>query len=335
MVSNYFVRAAASFVGLALLATTSGQEPIAPAAASNGSPVTATLIRLASKTLGGEQFWADEFIHAGWRIQRHAISGHYRLLDPGDYRRAVGTYDTCHAQFLALQRAEEIQPPKKRAVVLLHGLLRSRATMQPLADYLGEQGDFEVVNVSYPSTRGTVEEHAASLALVLDRLEGVEEVHFVAHSLGNLVIRRWMHEHCRGEAQPRFRLGRFVMLGPPNRGAALAAALEGSQLFRMVTGQSGKQLAGTWDDLDDELSIPPCEFGIVAGIAEVTNPLVPGNDDFIVGIEETKLPGAADFRAIPVNHAAIRNVEHVGQITLHFLEHGAFGPEDERVSIPR
>ena len=152
-------------------------------AASNGSPVAATFLRLTSKTLGGEQFWADEFVHGGWRIQRHAETGHYRLLDPQDYRRAVGDYDTCRAKFESLKQAEAVPPRRKQAVVLLHGLLRSRDTMQPLADYLAKLGEYEVVNVSYPSTRGTVTEHAASLDKVLDRLDGVEEVNFVGHSL--------------------------------------------------------------------------------------------------------------------------------------------------------
>jgi pimeloyl-ACP methyl ester carboxylesterase len=299
--------------------------------ASPGSPVAATLLRLTSKTLGGEQFWADEFIQAGWRIQRHVETGHYRLLDSQDYRRATGGYDTCRAKFEAFKQSESLPSSKKRAVVLLHGLLRSRDTMQPLADYLAKLGEYEVVNVSYPSTRGTVSDHAASLGKVLDRLEGVEEVNFVGHSLGNLVIRCWMHDHANQELP--FQLGRFVMLGPPNNGAAIASVLKQNPAF-LLTGQSGKQLATGWEDLNESLCIPPCEFGIVAGAAEVSNPLIPGRDDLVVGVEETKLPGAADFCVLPLNHAEIRKVKSVGDITLHFLQQGCFKSEEARVRLP-
>lgn len=302
-------------------------------AATQGSPVAATLMRLTSKTLGGEQFWADEFIRAGWRIQRHAETGHYRLLDSQDYRRAVGDYKTCLAKFEMLKQSEAIPPHKKQAVVLLHGLLRSRDTMQPLADYLAKLGNYEVVNVSYPSTRGTVTDHATSLAKVLDQLDGVEEVNFVGHSLGNLVIRCWMRDHAEQELP--FELGRFVMLGPPNNGAAIATTFKRSPAFCLLVGHSGKQLATGWDSLNDSLCIPSCEFGIVAGAAEVSNPLIPGKDDLVVGVEETKLPGAADFCVLPFNHAEIRDVKGVGDITHHFLQHGCFKSEEERVRIPR
>src|SRR5215213_2729660 len=118
-----------------------------------GSPVVATLMRLPGRTLGGDQLWADEFIRSGWRIQRNSFSGHYRLLDSDNYRRALGTYDACRARFDELVEAEPISPKSKQAVVLLHGLFRSRDCMIPLGDYLAEKGNYEIVNVSYPSTQ--------------------------------------------------------------------------------------------------------------------------------------------------------------------------------------
>src|SRR5829696_3244575 len=94
-----------------------------PAGLLPGSPVVATLMRLPGRTLGGDQFWADEFIRSGWRIQRNTFSGHYRLLDTDNYRRALGTYDACRARFDELVEAEPVSPKSKQAVVLLHGLL--------------------------------------------------------------------------------------------------------------------------------------------------------------------------------------------------------------------
>jgi len=254
------------------------------------------------------------------------------LLDSENYRRALGTYDACRAKFDELVEAEPISPKSKQAVVLLHGLLRSRDCMIPLADYLAEQGNYEVVNISYPSTQADVRSHAKSLAKVLDNLEGVEEVNFVAHSLGNLVVRDWMHEHYDRESA-KFKLGRLVMLGPPNNGAQFARTLKDNRLFGIVTGPSGKQLGEDWEELAKHLDTPCCEFGILAGSAAIPNPLVDGNDDGMVAISETKLPGAADFRVLPYHHGLIRSCDVVGEMTLSFLQHGYFTKAEERTPL--
>jgi pimeloyl-ACP methyl ester carboxylesterase len=314
---------------LAAMPTLNAQEPegLLP-----GSPVVATLMRLPARTWGGDQFWADEFIRSGWRIQRNAFSGHYRLLDADNYRRALGTYDACRAKFDELVEAEPISPKSKQAVVLLHGLMRSRDCMIPLGDYLAEHGHYEIVNVSYPSTQADVRAHADSLAKVLDSLEGIEEVNFVAHSLGNLVIRDWMHEHYNAE-NATFKLGRYVMLGPPNNGAQMARAFKENRLFNLVTGPSGKQLGEDWEKLAKHLDTPCCEFGILAGSSAIPNPLVDGSDDGMVAVSETKLPGAADFRVLPVHHGRVRSCEVVGEMTLCFLKEGYFTTADQRTPL--
>ena len=297
-----------------------------------GSPVVATLMRLPVRTLGGDQFWADEFVRSGWRIQKNVFSDHYRLLDQDNYRRALGTYDACRVRFDELVEAEPISPKSKQAVVLLHGLIRSRDCMVPLGDYLAEHGSYEIVNVSYPSTQADVRAHAASLAKVLDNLEGIEEVNFVAHSLGNLVIRQWMHEHYRAE-KTTFKLGRFVMLGPPNNGAQFARKFKENRLFSLVAGPSGQQLGEDSDELAKSLGTPCCEFGILAGTSAIANPFVDGGDDGIVAVSETKLPGAADFRVLPFHHGHIRSKDVVGEMTLRFLQEGYFISADERTPL--
>ena len=322
-----------SALSLALLAGFGALSPAEePEGLLPGSPVVATLMRLPSRTLGGDQFWADEFIRSGWRIQRNAFSGHYRLLDTDNYRRALGTYDACRAKFDEFVEAEPITPKSKQAVVMLHGLLRSRDCMIPLADYLAEKGSYEIVNMSYPSTQADVHAHAAALDKVINNLEGIEEINFVAHSLGNLVIRDWLHEHYKPD-DAKYKLGRFVMLGPPNNGAQFARNFKQNRLYSIVTGPAGKQLGEGWEELAKVLQTPCCEFGILAGTAAIPNPLVDGSDDGIVSVSETKLPGAADFRVLAGHHGHIRSSEAVGEMTLCFLQHGYFTSADERTPL--
>ena len=41
-------------------------------------------------TMGGRQLWADVNWYAGWRVQQNVWTGHCRLLDPENRRRAWG-----------------------------------------------------------------------------------------------------------------------------------------------------------------------------------------------------------------------------------------------------
>ena len=65
---------------------------------------------IAMPTLGGKVFWGDNFIYAGWRIQENVVTGHHRLLDPGDVRQAWGTYAQCLAVLSEIRSEQNIAP---------------------------------------------------------------------------------------------------------------------------------------------------------------------------------------------------------------------------------
>jgi len=82
--------------------------------------------------------------------------------------------------------------------ICVHGFMGSKFQLSPMASRLARQG-FDVLNFSYPSRRGTMEQHGASLAdVVRFRVEeyakleqssiSLNAVHFVAHSFGGLVV---------------------------------------------------------------------------------------------------------------------------------------------------
>jgi pimeloyl-ACP methyl ester carboxylesterase len=290
-------------------------------------------------TLGGTQFWSDELVFRDWRIQRNVLSGHCRLLDDRDFRMAWGTFDECRSQLEALKRSRNLPPMSGRAVVTLHGLGRSRDCMDDLGRHLVEHTDWTWINVSYASSRRSLDEHAQSLARVLENLDGVDEIDLVCHSLGNLVVRRYLGEAAL--PAPRWqtdrRIGRMVMLGPPNNGAQLARLFKDNQLYGLVTGPSGKELAITWDEAQKRLATPTFPFAIIAGgrgNARGMNPVVDGDDDFVVGVEETRLPGAADFLVVPRLHGHLLEDEQVCQCALTFLREGYLVAADKRRPIP-
>ena len=207
---------------------------------------------------------------------------------------------------------------------------------------LQERG-WEVATWTYPSLRRGLADHAAQLELWLDRLQGVDQVHFVTHSLGGIVVRATAGgEDLRGiRSEPpavpnpgdpwrgRIRVGDSVFIAPPSRGAALADRLDRHSAFRMVFGATGRALrTGQLDDLP----LPAFRFGIVAGArgdGKGWNPVVPGDDDGVVGVEETVLEGA-DGRLVVEGaraiHTILMNHKDVVAATDRFLRGGPLQP---------
>ena len=292
-------------------------------------------------TLGGKQFWSDQLVYHDWRIQQNVLTKHHRLIDDRDFRRAAGTFDQCAAIFDGLRRSRELPTMKSRVVIVLHGLGRSRASMQGLAVHLRENVDSTVLNVAYASTRARIGEHAESLAHVIEHLpDTVERIDFVGHSMGNLVVRHYLGDLARASTPSSrhtlHRVRRIVMLAPPNAGASLAERFQKNPVFKLFWGESGREIAD-WDKLQKRLAIPACEFGILAGgkgNSVGRNPLIEGDDDFVVSVDETRLAGATDFFVVPALHAVIMDSTPAQLATRNFLENGYFISVDARQPIP-
>ncbi len=272
-------------------------------------------------TLGGKQFWRDMFIHAGWRIQQNVLTGHYRLLDKNNARRAWGTFDTCLNRFNLLNLEPGFEPQGKDLVLLVHGTARSTGTFSRMAMHLRARG-FDATAIDYPSTRDTIEAHAKGLAGLLDRLEGTQSVSFVTHSMGGLVVRRLLADIGSRRGKPSF--GRLVMIAPPNQGSALAGMLKDFAPYRFLYGKSGQQLA---HPNIEKLPVPAIPFAIVAGgrgNGAGYNPFLDGDNDGTVTVSETALDGAADTLVVPAIHAKISNHPQTIEATIRFLKTGAF-----------
>lgn len=272
-------------------------------------------------TFGGKQFWGDVFLQRGWRIQENVLTGHFRLLDPDDVRRAWGTYEGCRVAFEEARVREGIRPRSDRVVVLLHGLGRSKDSFSGLRRALEDDG-YEVADINYPSTRRTLRKHAEAIATVLGRLEGARTVSFVTHSLGGIVVRDLLS--LERPWQESVKLERVIMLAPPSRGSAIAEELKDWLPYRIATGDVGQVLT---PEGVARLPLPPCEFGIIAGTlgsAQKLNPLLDGDNDGIVTVEEARLPGAADFLVIGSSHTFLMQNHACIDATRRFLSTGRF-----------
>lgn len=288
---------------------------------------------MSTKTFGGLQFWADIRYFDHWRIQKHAWLDTCRLLDPKDHCHCLGSEKECEKKLATKTGNSKLKAEAKYEVVLLlHGIIRTRHSMRPIARLL-EQHGFRCYTVSYPSTRLPIKEHAANLHRLISRLDEAEQIHFVCHSMGGLVVRTMLHEH------PDPRVKRIVMMGTPNTGAERADTFANFAPYKWIMGPAGQDLVTS--DAGIVVQLPPkvehAEVGIIAGGKGDGRGYLrslPGDNDGTVTVASTRLAGARDFLLVSALHTFIMNNAQVKQACLNFLKHGYFVSEEERVPIP-
>lgn len=209
-------------------------------------------------------------------------------------------------------------------VVLLHGLIRSASSMNKMEKSLRKEG-FEVVNVNYPSRTYTIEDLAPMAVekglLGCRAIDGVSKVHFVTHSLGGILIRQYLSEFDIPK------LGRVVMLGPPNQGSIAVDKLEGVVGFDWLNGPAGKQLGKGKQSVPLRLGPANFEVGIIAGnrtIDPITSAVLENPDDGRVSVVDTKLEGMADHVVVEHSHAFMMRMRKPIELTIRFLRTGSF-----------
>ena len=274
-------------------------------------------------TLGGMQFWGDLRFFRGYKIQRNVFTGHYRLLDDVDRRYASGTLAECEAALDKLRQANSLKADTGHAVIFLHGIGRSSKSLRSIINAIPAKGH-TLIPFEYPSTRVSLDKSADYLQTLIESLTDVERISFVVHSLGGLVVRRYLKDH----RDPR--LHRMVMMGTPNNGAELADMLKSNVMFKTIYGPAGQELVTNPAGSIPSLPTPDFEFGIVAGGKKDDrgfNRLLPGDNDGTVTVASARLAGAADFLLVPRIHSFLMSDETVIKAVSYFLEHGRFSPD--------
>jgi pimeloyl-ACP methyl ester carboxylesterase len=211
---------------------------------------------------------------------------------------------------------------RDEVVVMLHGLGRTGRALWLLRRRLEAAGHVTYV-VSYAST----ERSLADLAGDLDReLRGCcrdAQLNFVTHSMGGILLRFWLAEHPEATT----RLGRVVMLSPPNHGTALVDALGRAG---HLLGPSGRELgthAMSVPNRLNELGPVGYELGIIAGVrswSPLTSWILAGPDDGTVSVASARLAGMRDFLTHPSSHSFLMYDREVARQVVHFLGHGCF-----------
>lgn len=212
---------------------------------------------------------------------------------------------------------------ERGGVLFLHGHGRFGASMIRLKRAASRSG-YATLSPSYPYRRSLsdiVEWLSPRIANFEARLNG--PLHIVTHSLGGLVARA-----CLAENRPQ-RLGRVVLLAPPNAGSELADVLFRIGLANLALGRSGAHLRTKRSPVDEaKLGIIDYPVGIIAGsksLLPMPSQLMVGPHDGKVRIAATHVDGETDHLTLPVTHTFMVYDRRVIRETLAFLERGAFG----------
>ena len=203
-------------------------------------------------------------------------------------------------------------------VVYVHGLWMPGGESRLLAHRL--QREFGLQVHAFPYSAGTwgMEEITSQLHTFVRALD-VPAVHFVGHSLGGLVIYRFL------ERYPEQAAGRVVFLGTPCLESRAAVQAGRSRFVSALMGPS----------VADELLRPRERswtfggaLGIIAGTQSIgLGQFLAGFDeecDGTVAVSETRLPGAADHITLPVSHMGMLVSPRVARETGLFLTNGRF-----------
>ncbi len=205
--------------------------------------------------------------------------------------------------------------------ILLHGLARTSGSMSKVERMLTAEG-YHVVNAGYPSRDFPIDVLAEST--IPDALRACPDkstVHFVTHSMGGILVRYYLSRH------PVERLGRVVMMGPPNGGSEIVDRLRDVPGYDAFNGPAGQQL-GT-DSASVPMNLPPVDYpvGVIAGTRSLSvlgSWLLPGRDDGRVTVARTCVDGMADHIVLPVTHTFMMRSESVIDETVSFLKSGSF-----------
>lgn len=198
-------------------------------------------------------------------------------------------------------------PAPWECVSLVHGFMANTLMLSLLGQRLSRRG-YLARPWGYTNMRCSILVHAEAFAEELARLDddrAVGTIHLVTHSMGGIVARAALELH-----RPR-KLGRFVMLAPPNRGSFVATAAAGicGGLIRPVA-----ELSTSSTSFVNSLGMPAgVEVGVIAA-----------GRDALVAADSTRPAVPHAHVTVPCLHSSLLFRRDAADLVAGFLSDGSF-----------
>ena len=208
-------------------------------------------------------------------------------------------------------------PARPATVALVHGYLANRFMLEVLAARLRRRG-FQPRPWGYWNMRCSLLVHAERFAQRLIEFDGddtVHTLHLVTHSMGGIVARAALDRYRPAK------LGRFVMLAPPNKGSFVATRVAGSvgRMLRPVA-----ELSTGQDSLANSLPMPrDVEIGVIAA-----------EWDALVTAESTHPDAPHAHVTLPTFHSGLLFRRDAADHVAAFLATGRFPESPSETSAP-
>jgi len=203
-------------------------------------------------------------------------------------------------------------------VVYVHGLWMPGDESLLLRHRLAQEFGLTLHSFRYSAAYSTMAAITARLESFVRELQ-TPQAHFVGHSLGGLVIHRFLE---RFPDQPP---GRAVFLGTP---CVASRAAEQASRFAPVAHLMGQSVAEELLQPRERRWTHARELGIVAGTQAIGVGQLLANfaeqNDGTIAVSETRMPGMRDHIALPVSHLGMLMSARVARETGVFLTEGRF-----------
>jgi pimeloyl-ACP methyl ester carboxylesterase len=197
----------------------------------------------------------------------------------------------------------------QECVILLPGVAMAPLSMLMLQLRLEADG-YHAWNRGYAPTTQPIEKSALVIGRALDDCEaaGALPAHIVTHSMGGLLVRVYFQDR----RNPR--VGRVVMLGPPNHGSDMAERFHDRWWYRFTFGEAGQQITKSAAPTVLNLLKPlPLEIGVVASTRDTR-----------VSVENARLDEMKDLAVFGCSHTAMPYSRAVYRQVRAFLATGRF-----------
>lgn len=202
-----------------------------------------------------------------------------------------------------------------RDVVLVPGLWMPSVAMALFAARLARAG--YAVQVFVYNGRDPLEESISLLEKFIREKLGGRAAHFAGHSLGGALI---LDTLCR---HPQLRAASVLLLGAPVSGCLAGRRLARHGLGRWMLGRS----AARWEACEARWPRPE-PLGVVAGTLALglgrALGALPGENDGVVRVEETRVEGMTARALVHEGHSMLIVSPRVVRLATRFFEHGRF-----------